>query len=85
MTRDELKAIIAGTAETLKLVSRQPEFQKVSQILITQTLRDIVEGAADEILLVDALDKVVGLLDLIYERLDQEVPQREPINLLDVD
>lgn len=82
MTRDELKAIIGGAVETLKLVASQPEFQKESQVVVAKSLKSIIDGEVDEILLTDAFNKATILLDMVYEGLDREVPQRDLFDLL---
>jgi hypothetical protein len=85
MTRDELKTIIGGVAETLKLVASQPEFRDVSQVVVAKSLKSIIDGEADEIVLFDAFNKAIILLDMVYEGLDREVPQRDLFDLLGVD
>lgn len=85
MTRDELKTIIAGVSESLSLVSSHPEFGNFSKVLVASNLQDILKGDVDEILLEDALEKVIFILDLIYEGLDREVPKRNLFDLLGAD
>jgi hypothetical protein len=79
MTRDELKAIIGGATETLKLVASQPEFRDVSHVVTK--MKSIIDGE-DEIVLFDAFNKAIILLDMVYEGLDREVPQRDLFDLL---
>lgn len=85
MTRDEVKTVVAGVSESLKLVSSHPEFGNFSKVLVASSLQDILKGEVDEILLGDALEKVISLLDLIYEGLDREVPKRNLFDLLGTD
>ena len=77
-----MKAIIGGAVETLKLVASQPEFQKESQVVVAKSLKSIIDGEVDEILLTDAFNKATILLDMVYEGLDREVPQRDLFDLL---
>lgn len=85
MTRDEVKTVVAGVSETLKLVSNHPEFGNFADVLVATKLQDVVDGKADEILLGDALKKAIFILDLIYEGLDREVPKRNLFDLLGAD
>lgn len=82
MTRDEVKTVVAGVSESLKLIANHPEFGNFSKVLVASNLQDILKGEVDKILLGDALEKAISLLDLIYEGLDREVPQRDLFDLL---
>lgn len=64
MTRDELSTIIGGAAEALKLVADQPEFQ----------LRRHLDCESGETVGV-TFDIAIQLLDLVWDALDQELPE----------
>lgn len=50
MKRDELKTVVAGVSESLKLVASHPEFGNFSKVLVASNLQDILKGEVDEIL-----------------------------------
>lgn len=85
MNKDQIQLIIAGASESLNLVIEQAEFQKLSHVCVARKGRDVVFGEADEILAGDALRKAIYLLNLVYEGLNREVPNRELFDLLGVD
>jgi len=64
MTRDELKAIIGGATEALKLVADQPEFQSTRHL-------DTEGGETIGV----SFDVAIQLLDVVWSALDQEVPE----------
>lgn len=65
-----MKAIIGGVTEALKLVGKQPEFQKAQDVkTVNDDSTDLSVGEAFEI--------AVSLLDQVYEGLDREVPQQQ--------
>jgi hypothetical protein len=64
MTRDDLKAIIGGAAETLKLVADQPEFQATRHL-------DTEGGETIGV----SFDVAIQLLDVVWDALDQELPE----------
>ena len=62
MTRDELKAIIGGTVEALKLVADQAQFQSARNI-------ECENGETVGV----TFDIAIQLLDLVWDTLDLEV------------
>jgi hypothetical protein len=77
--------IVGGSVESLKLLKNQPEFQKLSQLVVVDNLEKIVGGEGDKLLLGDALGSAIFLLNLVYQGLDEQVPQRDLLDLLGVD
>lgn len=64
MTRDELKTIIGGAVEALKLVADQPEFQSTRHL-------DTEGGETIGV----SFDIAIQLLDVVWDALDREVPE----------
>ena len=64
MAIDELKSIIGGIVETLKMVADQPEFQSARHLTIKRD--ETVE---------ESFNVAIQLLDAVWEALDQEVPE----------
>ena len=68
MTRDQMKTIIGGAAEALKLVADQPEFQSARHL-------DTEGGETIGV----SFDVAIQLLDVVWDALDQELPEEMSI------
>lgn len=68
MTVEELKSILAGTEQTLKLLSQQPIFRLVEKQLRTEI----------------SIEDAIELLHDLYEEIEESPIATQPVNLFDL-